>query len=161
MYDQPANDFTFAEIRAILERRYARRMRVVRSFLIGVLAIAVIIFLGAIAYDHIFYFYQPHASSSNYANYMNSHKFVSGIAIGLIALVVIRFALALFDMFVGGAKDRALRHEIEQERTWRLRQWQARGYAEADADVYQMADDGEIETYAAQTKRKRLSEHEF
>ncbi|MBC8170852.1 MAG: hypothetical protein H7X77_04250 [Anaerolineae bacterium] len=162
MYDQPADDFTFAEIRAILERRYARRMRVVKTFLSGAVAIGVITFLTDRAYSYVYNLRISNATSTNeYIYYYNNHTLITGIAAGLILLAVIRFALTLFDMFVGGAKDRALRHEIEQERTWRLRQWQARGYMESDSDVYQMTDDGEVEAYTSQTKRKRLTEHDF
>jgi preprotein translocase subunit SecG len=161
--NQQYDDFAFTEIRAMVDRRYQRRMRVIRRFFIGLLA-SVIPFSFYIIYADLM---QQRLENgwSTYEDFMSAYTVGSYITLLMSVAIVMWFLIALFDLFIGGAKDRALRQEIDREREWRLREWQAQAFAQSQAPfrdnaypqsgAYEIDDDGEI---AYRAKRKRIEE---
>jgi hypothetical protein len=145
------NDAIFNEIKGIIERRYTRRMRAARRLLQMIVLSSLAVIGYGLYMDMILERVRRDWSTSH--DYMVQHEIGVAVTVLLIAIAVGWFLIALFDMFVGNARDRALRQEIDREREWRLRQW---GMIEEAPPSYLLDDDGEIEPY--QVKRKHIRE---
>lgn len=151
------NDYensAFHEVKAIIERRFARRLKFMRRFLIGLFLMILVGILGSLAFGQA---YRNYADGwiiwEEYSQYRQMIEMVMVLG----AAAVLSWAgWAWIEMLTGNAKDRALRREINEERQWRLRQWESGMVGDAPPPAYLLSDDGEIEETIYQGKRKRV-----